>query len=119
VFGKRPRGHHDGIDIAAPKGTPVFAARDGRVIFSDRLSGYGNVVIVEHAGGFATVYAHNDANLVRKGAKVVRGQHIADVGDTGRTRGSHLHFEVRKQNVARNPLYYLPGGAPASVAAAQ
>jgi len=118
-FGRRARGHHDGIDIVAPKGSPVYAARDGTVIYADKLSGYGNVLIVEHADGFTTVYAHNDANLVRKGARVRRGQAIARVGDTGRATGSHLHFEVRKRNVARNPLYYLPGGSTASVAAAQ
>jgi murein DD-endopeptidase MepM/ murein hydrolase activator NlpD len=118
-FGKRARGHHDGIDIAASKGAPVYASRDGRVIFSDRLSGYGNVIIVEHVGGFATVYAHNDANFVRKGARVRRGERIAAVGDTGRTRGPHLHFEIRRQNVARNPMYYLPSSRAASVAAAR
>ena len=115
-FGKRARGHHDGIDISAPKGSAVIAAREGKVIFSDRLSGYGNVLIVEHSGGFTTVYAHNQQNLVTKGAQVRRGDTIATVGDTGRTHGSHLHFEVRKQNVARNPLYYLPA-APAATAA--
>ena len=118
-FGRRARGHHDGIDIVAPRGSPIYAARDGTVIYADKLSGYGNVLIVEHAGGFTTVYAHNDANLVSKGARVRRGQAIARVGDTGHATGSHLHFEVRKQNVARNPLYYLPGGSTASVAAAQ
>jgi murein DD-endopeptidase MepM/ murein hydrolase activator NlpD len=107
-FGSRARGHHDGIDISAMRGAPVFASRDGKVIFADRLSGYGNVIIVEHSGGYTTVYAHNDANLVRKGTRVRRGERIATVGDTGRARGPHLHFEVRKGNVARNPLYYLP-----------
>jgi murein DD-endopeptidase MepM/ murein hydrolase activator NlpD len=115
-FGKRARGHHDGIDISAPKGTAVYAARDGKVIFSDRLSGYGNVLIVEHTGGYTTVYAHNDANLVRKGSRVRRGDRIATVGDTGRARGAHLHFEVRKSNVARNPLYYLPGATRVAAA---
>lgn len=118
-FGRRARGHHDGIDIVASDGSPVHAARDGTVIFADRLSGYGNVLIVEHSDDFTTVYAHNRSNLVRKGTRVRRGQVIATVGDTGRASTSHLHFEVRKQNVARNPLYYLPGGSSASVAAAQ
>ena len=116
-FGRRPRGHHDGIDIAAPHGSAVHAAREGRVIFSDRLRGYGNVVIVEHGDKFTTVYAHNDTNVVGKGSYVRRGDRIATVGDTGRASGPHLHFEVRKDNVARNPLYYLPSGAPTSVAA--
>ena len=107
-FGKRNPGHHDGIDIAARKGTSIRAARSGKVIFSDRLSGYGNVIIVEHDGGFTTVYAHNDRNLVHTGARVSRGQRIATVGETGRATGPHLHFEIRKDNIARNPLYYLP-----------
>jgi len=108
AFGKRSHGYHDGIDIAAERGTAVHAAAHGKVIFSDQLSGYGNVVIVEHRGGFTTVYAHNDRNLVRKGAWVRAGQELATVGSTGRASSPHLHFEIRKSNVARNPLYYLP-----------
>jgi murein DD-endopeptidase MepM/ murein hydrolase activator NlpD len=107
-FGKRTRGHHDGIDIAASPGTPVLAARAGRVIFSDRLTGYGNVIILEHSDGFASVYAHNEKNLVGKGANIGRGQRIASVGRSGSTEDWRLHFEIRKNNVARNPLYYLP-----------
>lgn len=107
-FGKRSRGHHDGIDIAASPGAPVLAARAGRVIFSDRLTGYGNVIILEHADGFASVYAHNAENLVGKGANIRRGQRIATVGRSENSDGWHLHFEIRKNNVARNPLYYLP-----------
>ena len=109
-FGKRARGHHDGIDIAAPRGSSVIAARDGKVIYSDHLSGYGNVVILEHASGYTTVYAHNDRNLVRKGTRARRGQKIATVGSTGKAATPLLHFEIRKNNVARNPLYYLPRG---------
>ena len=109
-FGKRSRGYHDGIDIAAPRGSNVVAARDGKVIYSDHLSGYGNVVILEHASGYTTVYAHNDRNLVRKGTRARRGQRIATVGSTGKAEDTLLHFEVRKNNVARNPLYYLPRG---------
>lgn len=109
-FGKRSRGYHDGIDIAAPRGSSVVAASDGKVIFSDHLSGYGNVVILEHASGYTTVYAHNDRNLVRKGTRTKRGQRIATVGKTGKAEDPLLHFEIRKNNVARNPLYYLPRG---------
>ncbi len=108
IFGPRSNGHHDGIDIAAAKGSPVHAARDGVVIYSDRLAGYGKVVILEHSRGYTTVYAHNDQNLVRKGDHVRRGDRIATVGSTGRASGPHLHFEIRKNNVARNPRYYLP-----------
>lgn len=113
-FGKRSRGYHDGIDISARRGASIVAAGDGKVIFSDRLSGYGNVVIIEHASGYTTVYAHNDRNLVRKGARTRRGQKIATVGSTGREPGALLHFEVRKNNVARNPLYYLPRDSTAA-----
>lgn len=107
-FGPRKEGHHDGIDIAAELGRPIQAARAGRVIFSDKLSGYGNVVIVEHADGFTTVYAHNQRNLVKKGTTVARGAEIALVGRTGRADGTHLHFEIRRHNVARDPIKYLP-----------
>lgn len=99
---------HDGIDIATTHGASITAAADGKVIFSDRLSSYGNVIIVEHSGGFTTVYAHNERNLVRKGSRIRRGERIATLGASGRARSPHLHFEVRKDNVARNPLYYLP-----------
>jgi len=107
-FGPRTNGHNDGLDIAAQRGTPVKAARDGVVIYSDRLAGYGKVVILEHSRGYTTVYAHNDRNLVRKGDHARRGDTIATVGSTGRASRPHLHFEIRKNNVARNPRYYLP-----------
>lgn len=106
-FGPRDDGHHDGIDVVAAEGTKIFAARAGRVIFSDRLSGYGNVVILEHADGFTTVYAHNSENRVAKGDSVSRGLEIARVGSTGRADTTHLHFEIRRHNVARDPLEYL------------
>jgi lipoprotein NlpD len=107
-FGPRGRSFHDGIDIGAPPGTVVRAARDGDVIYSDTLRGYGNVVIVQHPGGYATVYAHNEENLVDAGSKVRQGQPVAKVGRSGRTSGPNLHFEIRKDNVARNPIYFLP-----------
>jgi lipoprotein NlpD len=107
-FGPRNGSFHDGIDIAAPLGTSVRAAADGKVIFSDVLRGYGNVVIVRHAKGYLTVYAHNHANLVKEGQMVRQGDAIAEVGQTGRATGASLHFEVRKDNLARNPLSYLP-----------
>jgi murein DD-endopeptidase MepM/ murein hydrolase activator NlpD len=107
-FGPRGGTFHDGIDIGAPQGTPVYAARGGQVIYNDQLRGYGNVIILRHGGGYASVYAHNSAHVVPVGAQVRQGQLIARVGETGRTTGPNLHFEVRKDNVARNPLYYLP-----------
>lgn len=108
-FGERGHSFHDGIDISAPVGTPVRAAQDGDVIYSDVLRGYGNVIIVRHGQGYATVYAHNHANRAHEGEHVRRGDVIGSVGDSGRTTGANLHFEVRKDNVARNPLYFLPG----------
>jgi lipoprotein NlpD len=118
-FGARERGYHDGIDISAPRGAPVRAARPGKVIFSDRLSGYGNVIIVEHPGGYTSVYANNERNLVAKGRSVHEGERIATIGSSGRASGPQLHFEIRKDNVARNPIYYLPGGSTATSGAAR
>jgi lipoprotein NlpD len=110
-FGQRGRSFHDGIDISAPAGVPVHAAQDGEVIYSDVLRGYGNVIILRHGQGFATVYAHNQHNQVHEGQRVRRGEVIGSVGDSGRTSGANLHFEVRHDNVARNPLYFLPAVA--------
>jgi lipoprotein NlpD len=107
-FGPRGMSFHDGIDIAAPEGTPIQAIEDGEVIYSDQLRGYGNMVILRHAGGIVSVYAHNESNLVREGQSVVRGEVIARVGSTGRVSGPHLHFEIRKNNAAQDPLRYLP-----------
>jgi lipoprotein NlpD len=117
-FGPRGETHHDGIDISAPEGTPVRAARAGRVLYADRLRGYGNLVIVEHDDGYATVYAHNRDNRTAVGARVRQGDVIAALGSTGKTSGPNLHFEIRKDNVARNPLFYLPS-PPAVAEAAQ
>ena len=108
LFGPRGGSFHDGIDLAAPEGTVVYAARDGRVIYSDQIPGYGNIVIVEHDGGLSSVYAHNSRNEVSQGAFVHRGDPVSRVGSTGRTTGPNLHFEIRSHNVARNPLFYLP-----------
>jgi len=107
-FDSRPDSLNDGINIAAPPGTPVRATLAGQVIYSDQLRGYGNLIILRHRSGFASVYAHNRKNLVRKGQKVNRRQVIAEVGATGRAATPHLHFEIRRNNVARDPLSYLP-----------
>lgn len=107
-FGRRGVGFHDGIDIAAPEGTPIRAIADGEVLYSDRLRGYGNIVIVRHASGFVSVYAHNQVNLVQEGESVSRGEVIALVGSTGRVTGPHLHFEIRKDNRPQDPLRHLP-----------
>jgi murein DD-endopeptidase MepM/ murein hydrolase activator NlpD len=108
AFGPRGETHHDGIDIAAPVGAPVRAARGGRVLYSDELRGYGNLVIIDHGDGYATVYAHNRTNAVAPGGIVRQGDVIGEVGDTGDSKEPNLHFELRKDNVARNPLFYLP-----------
>lgn len=110
TFGPRGETHHDGVDIQVPEGTPVRAVRAGRVLYSDELRGYGYIVIVEHDGGYATVYAHNRTNRAAVGETVSQGQIIAEVGQSGDATSPQLHFEVRKENVARNPLFYLPKG---------
>jgi len=104
---------HDGVDISTSPGTPVHAAGEGTVIYSGRLRGYGNVVIVQHDEHYVTVYGHNSYNSVSEGEAVKRGQVIGEVGSTGRATGPNLHFEVRRDNVAGDPLQYLPapGGA--------
>jgi murein DD-endopeptidase MepM/ murein hydrolase activator NlpD len=85
------------------------AAESGRVVLSGRrLGDYGNVVIVKHAGRYATVYAHNRRNLVREGEFVEKGQAIAQVGESGNASGPHLHFEIRRDRRAQDPLLYLP-----------
>ena len=107
-FGIRHGVMHDGVDIAAPSGTPVEAADSGRVLFVGRLHGYGNVVILQHSGDYVTIYGHNRRNLVHEGEFVARGQQIAELGSTGRASGPNLHFEVRYANRPQNPLAYLP-----------
>ena len=107
-FGSRRGRPHEGIDIAARRGTPIFAAESGRVIFSGRMRGYGKVVIVKHAGRFRSVYAHASRLVVRKGEFVERGQKVAEVGSTGRSTGPHLHFEIRRSETPQNPMVYLP-----------
>lgn len=108
-FGRRGSRMHDGIDIAAKRGTPIHAAADGVVVYSDRrLSGYGRMIIIRHAGGMFTAYAHNERNLVRKGDRVKSGDVIGRVGSTGRATGPHLHFEVRRGTTPVDPKAYLP-----------
>jgi murein DD-endopeptidase MepM/ murein hydrolase activator NlpD len=113
LFGARELrpGHserHLGIDLAVPSGTPVHAACDGVVAYAGtKLRGYGRLIILQH-GQLATVYAHNSELLVREGQSVVRGGLIARSGATGRVTAPHLHFEVRADGTARDPLEYLP-----------
>jgi lipoprotein NlpD len=108
-FGKRWGKDHDGIDMAAPTGTPVYAAAGGTVIYSgDQVRGYGNMVVLQHSDGLVTVYAHNSLLLVHNGDGVVVGQEIARVGDTGRSTAPHLHFEVRRGENPQDPMQFLP-----------
>jgi murein DD-endopeptidase MepM/ murein hydrolase activator NlpD len=107
-FGPRGTSFHDGIDIGASEGTPIRAIDRGEVIYSDQLKGYGNIVIIRHAQGLVSVYAHNETNLVRQGQVVAKGETVARVGSTGRVTGPHLHFEIRRNNTAQDPLKYMP-----------
>ena len=97
------RAWHNGVDIAAAEGTPVKSWQDGNVVFSGKMHGYGNLVVVEHADGIKSLYGHNKANSVAVGQAVKAGQVIAQVGQTGRATGPHLHFEVRVNDTAVNP----------------
>lgn len=101
---------HEGIDFNAPTGTPILAAGAGVVVFAGFNPSYGNQIDVDHGGGLVTRYAHASRLLVKEGDIVKQGQRIADVGSTGRSTGSHLHFEVRVNDEAQDPLKYLQAG---------
>jgi murein DD-endopeptidase MepM/ murein hydrolase activator NlpD len=108
-FGVRDGRPHEGIDLAAPNGTPVFAAADGTVAYAGNgIRGYGNIVVLRHGNGLMTVYAHNSVVLASRGQSVRAGDRIALVGQSGRATGPHLHFEVRVGEIPRNPLAMLP-----------
>jgi murein DD-endopeptidase MepM/ murein hydrolase activator NlpD len=100
------RKHHEGLDISAPRGTPVYASADGVVRFSGYYGGYGKMVKINHHYGFETRYAHMSKIVVRKGEKVRRGQKIGEVGSTGVSTAPHLHYEVRFKERALNPSHY-------------
>ncbi|MBE18172.1 MAG: peptidase M24 [Nitrospinae bacterium] len=101
------REFHKGVDIYARLGAPIFAPADGIVIASSRDASYGNYVTIRHLPGIITKYAHNQINLVRKGQRVRRGEIIAKIGNTGRSTGPHLHYEVIIKRKAVNPMIYI------------
>ena len=112
-FGGRPdpfSGHsayHTGLDISAPTGTPVHAVAEGMVTYAGLRSGYGDVIEIDHGNGYMTRYAHNSSLIVRPGQRVHVGDVIAKAGSTGRSTGSHVHFEVWYKGNVVNPLAYV------------
>jgi murein DD-endopeptidase MepM/ murein hydrolase activator NlpD len=98
---------HEGLDFPADNGTPILAAADGIVTAAERTPDYGNIVKVNHGSGLETRYAHASKLLVKVGDRVVKGQEIAEVGNTGRSTGPHLHYEIRLNGNALDPRQYL------------
>lgn len=98
---------HEGVDFMAEVGTPIFAAGGGIVVFAGSDAGYGNMVDIDHGNGLTSRYAHASRITVKVGDVVMKGQKVAEVGNTGRSTGAHLHFEVRHQGAAQNPRHYL------------
>lgn len=107
-FGYRWGRLHAGLDIGAPEGSPVWAARGGTVTYAGAMGGYGNLVLLDHGGGVSTAYAHQSAIMVSVGASVSAGQQIGQVGSTGNSTGPHLHFETRIGGNPQDPRSYLP-----------
>jgi murein DD-endopeptidase MepM/ murein hydrolase activator NlpD len=107
-YGARTKGFHHGVDIAAPKGTKVKAARGGTVVFRGRKRGFGKLIIVDHGGGVESYYAHLSGFSARKGEKVKRGEVIGKVGRSGKASGHHLHFELRQHGRSIDPRAYVP-----------
>jgi len=103
-----PGKEHHGLDIAAAHGTPVLAARSGRVTFAGQDSVFGRLVIIDHGGGIESIYGHNSTLRVGAGDTVVAGQEIARAGSTGESSAPHLHFEIRDHGVAVDPRRFLP-----------
>lgn len=106
-YGQRWGRLHSGVDIAAPAGTPIVASASGQVVYAGAMSGYGLIVVIQHAGGIATAYAHNSSISVSVGQSVSQGQTIAAVGCTGSCFGDHVHFEVRVGGTTVDPMGYL------------
>jgi murein DD-endopeptidase MepM/ murein hydrolase activator NlpD len=100
--------HHSGVDLAAPSGTAIYSTGSGVVTKSGWGSGYGQYVEIDHGNGYITRYAHASRLMVNAGDRVSAGEHIANVGCTGRCTGPHLHFEVRRNGEALNPIDFIP-----------
>ena len=98
---------HNGVDFAAPSGTPIYAAYDGKVVAATYSATMGNYVMIDHGDSLYTIYMHASKLYVSKGDTVVKGQTIAAVGTTGRSTGNHLHFSVRKNGSYVSPWEYL------------
>jgi murein DD-endopeptidase MepM/ murein hydrolase activator NlpD len=101
---------HYGIDLAAPKGTPILAPADGVVDFSGRQQGYGEVIKIKHSLGYSTVYAHLHKRHAHKGEMISRGDLIGEVGNTGRSTGNHLHYEIHRYGKPFNPRRFIEAG---------
>jgi murein DD-endopeptidase MepM/ murein hydrolase activator NlpD len=114
-FGQRSRGWHAGIDIKGEIGSEIVAAAPGTVVYSGWIRSYGQIVKIQHPNGFITLYAHNERNLVEVGEDVAAGQVIATVGRSGQATGPHVHFEVRRDGRAYNPLHLLAPSEPSPV----
>ncbi len=110
-FGTRGAKMHEGIDLAAMEGTPIFAADSGTVTFSGVCEGYGNLIILDHQNGYSTYYAHCSVLYAATGATPQKGEVIAEVGSTGKSTGPHLHFEIRKENIPQNPTSFWGNSA--------
>ncbi len=107
-FGERGNQIHEGVDLQASVGTPVYSTADGVVAYSgSKLKGYGRMVVVEHDKGIYSLYAHLSKSFVSKGSEVRRGQRIAVSGRSGKVTGPHLHFEIRRGVVAYDPVKIL------------
>lgn len=106
-FGPRWGRMHNGTDFAAPHGTPIRATADGVVVYVGWQSAYGRLIKIKHDFGIETRYAHLSKFRVKKGQRVSRGQHIGDMGNTGRSTGTHLHYEIRIGGKAINPMKYI------------
>ncbi|NAZ36015.1 M23 family metallopeptidase [Rubellimicrobium sp. CFH 75288] len=109
-FGPRWNRMHEGIDLAGPVGTPVYATADGVVTFAGWQGGYGRLIKIRHEFGIETRYAHLNAIRVSVGQRVSRGERIGDMGNSGRSTGPHLHYEIRVDGEAINPMIYISAG---------